>query len=128
MSTIKETMGITMDKVKEMVDVNTVVGDPITTPDGTTLIPVSKVSFGFASGGTDGTNMRFGAGAGAGVNITPIAFMVIKDGNTRMIYVQPPVNSAVDRLIDMLPEAADKVSEFIKNRKNKEDSSEESVY
>ena len=128
MSNINESMGITIEKIKDMIDVNTVVGDPITTPDGTTLIPVSKVSFGFASGGTDGTNMRFGAGAGAGVNITPIAFMVIKDGNTRMIYVQPPVNSAVDRLIDMLPESADKVSEFIKNRKNKEDSSEESVY
>lgn len=128
MSNINESMGITIEKIKDMIDVNTVVGDPITTPDGTTLIPVSKVSFGFASGGTDGTNMRFGAGAGAGVNITPIAFMVIKDGNTRMIYVQPPVNSAVDKLIDMLPEAADKVSEFIKNRKNKEDSSEESVY
>ena len=61
-------MGITMEKIKEMVDVNTVVGDPITTPDGTTLIPVSKVSFGFASGGTDGTNLRFGAGAGAGLS------------------------------------------------------------
>ena len=128
MSNINESMGITIEKIKDMIDVNTVVGDPITTPDGTTLIPVSKVSFGFASGGTDGTNMRFGAGAGAGVNITPIAFMVIKDGNTRMIYVQPPVNSAVDKIIDMIPEAADKVSEFIKNRKNKNDSAEESVY
>ncbi len=128
MSNINESMGITIEKIKDMIDVNTVVGDPITTPDGTTLIPVSKVSFGFASGGTDGTNMRFGAGAGAGVNITPIAFMVIKDGNTRMIYVQPPVNSAVDKIIDMIPEAADKVSEFIKNRKNKDDSAEESVY
>ena len=128
MSNINESMGITIEKIKDMIDVNTVVGDPITTPDGTTLIPVSKVSFGFASGGTDGTNMRFGAGAGAGVNITPIAFMVIKDGNTRMIYVQPPVNSAVDKIIDMIPEAADKVSEFIKNRKNKDDSTEESVY
>ena len=128
MSNINESMGITIEKIKDMIDVNTVVGDPITTPDGTTLIPVSKVSYGFASGGTDGTNMRFGAGAGAGVNITPIAFMVIKDGNTRMIYVQPPVNSAVDKIIDMIPEAADKVSEFIKNRKNKDDSAEESVY
>ena len=128
MSVVNESMGITMEKIREMIDVNTVVGDPITTPDGTTLIPVSKVSFGFASGGTDGTNMRFGAGAGAGVNITPIAFIVIKDGNTRMIYVQPPVNSAVDKIIDMIPEAADKVTEFIKNRKNKEASDEEAVY
>lgn len=128
MSGVNETMGITIEKIKEMIDVNTVVGDPITTPDGTTVIPVSKVSFGFASGGTDGTNMRFGAGAGAGVNITPIAFMIIKDGNTRMIYVQPPVNSAVDKILDMIPEAADKVTELIKNRKNKENSSEEAVY
>ena len=128
MSGVNDSIGITMEKIKEMIDVNTVVGDPITTPDGTTLIPVSKISFGFASGGTDGTNLRFGAGAGAGVNITPIAFMVVKDGNTRMIYVQPPVNSAVDKIIDMIPEAADKVNEFIKSRKNKEESQEESVY
>ena len=128
MSVVNDSMGITMEKIKDMIDVNTVVGDPITTPDGTTLIPVSKVSFGFASGGTDGTNMRFGAGAGAGVNITPIAFIVIKDGNTRMIYVQPPVNSAVDKIIDMIPEAADKVTELIKNRKNKETSEDEAVY
>ena len=128
MSIVNDSMGITMEKIKDMIDVNTVVGDPITTPDGTTLIPVSKVSFGFASGGTDGTNMRFGAGACAGVNITPIAFIVIKDGNTRMIYVQPPVNSAVDKIIDMIPEAADKVTELIKNRKNKETSEDEAVY
>ena len=128
MSGVNESMGITMEKIKNMIDVNTVVGDPITTPDGTTLIPVSKVSFGFASGGTDGTNMRFGAGAGAGVNITPIAFIVIKDGNTRMIYVQAPLNYAFDKIIDMIPEAADKVTEFIKNRKNKETSEDEAVY
>lgn len=128
MSAVNETMGMTISKIKEMIDVNTVVGDPITTPDGTTLIPVSKVSIGFASGGTDGTNLRFGAGAGAGINITPIAFIVIKEGNTRMIYVAPPVNSAVDKLVDMIPEAADKISTFIQNRKNKENESEESVY
>ena len=117
-----------MEKIKEMVDVNTVVGDPITTPDGTTLIPVSKVSFGFASGGTDGTNLRFGAGAGAGVTISPIAFIVVKDGNTRMIYVAPPANSAVDKLIDMIPQAADKIEDLIKNKKNKEDKTEDTVY
>lgn len=128
MSKINETMGLTMEKIKEMIDVNTVVGDPITTPDGTTLIPVSKVSLGFASGGTDGNNLRFGAGAGAGVTITPIAFIVVKDGNTRMIYVAPPVNSALDKLVDMIPDAADKISEFIQNKKNKEVKTEESVY
>jgi len=128
MSTVNETLGITMSKLKEMIDVNAVIGDPITTPDGTTLIPVSKVSVGFASGGTDGTNLRFGAGAGAGVTITPIAFMVIKDGNTRMIYVAPPTNTAIDRLVDMIPEAADKINGFIQSKKNKETNEEESVY
>ena len=128
MSTVNETLGITMSKLKEMIDVNAVIGDPITTPDGTTLIPVSKVSVGFASGGTDGTNLRFGAGAGAGVTITPIAFIVIKDGNTRMIYVAPPTNTAIDRLVDMIPEAADKINSFIQSKKNKETNEEESVY
>ena len=128
MSSINETMGNTMEKIKEMVDVNTVVGDPITTPDGTTLIPVSKVSFGFASGGTDGTNLRFGAGAGAGVTISPIAFIVVKDGNTRMIYVAPPTNTAIDKLIDMIPQAAGKIEELIQSKKNKEDKTEDSVY
>ena len=128
MSTVNETLGITMSKLKEMIDVNAVIGDPITTPDGTTLIPVSKVSVGFASGGTDGTNLRFGAGAGAGVTITPIAFIVIKDCNTRMIYVAPPTNTAIDRLVDMIPEAADKINSFIQSKKNKETNEEESVY
>ena len=66
MSSINEAMNLTMEKLRDMIDVNTVVGKPVTTPDGTTLIPVSKVSFGFASGGTDGKDLRFGAGSGAG--------------------------------------------------------------
>ena len=65
MSSINEAMNLTMEKLRDMIDVNTVVGKPVTTPDGTTLIPVSKVSFGFASGGTDGKDLRFGAGSGA---------------------------------------------------------------
>ena len=67
MSNIQENMETAMSKIKDMIDVNTIIGNPITTPDGTTLIPVSKVAFGFGSGGTDGNNMRFGAGVGAGV-------------------------------------------------------------
>jgi len=68
MSSINEAMNLTMEKLRDMIDVNTVVGKPVTTPDGTTLIPVSKVSFGFASGGTDGKDLRFGAGSGAVVS------------------------------------------------------------
>lgn len=103
MSNINETMNQTMQKLREMIDVNTVVGQPITTPDGTTLIPVSKVTFGFASGGTDGQNIRYGAGSGAGVTITPLAFVVISQGNVRMIYIEPPANSTLDKAVDMLP-------------------------
>lgn len=108
MSNISDAMNHTMEKLREMIDVNTVVGQPITTPDGTTLIPVSKVTFGFASGGTDGQNIRYGAGSGAGVTITPLAFVVISQGNVRMIYIEPPANSTLDKAVDMLPGLVDK--------------------
>lgn len=88
---IQGIMNVTMDKIHEMVDANTIIGKAITTEDGTTILPVSKVSFGFASGGTDfdGKNAAnkdlFGGGSGAGVNIQPVAFLVIKDGCVRTI-------------------------------------------
>ena len=112
MSSLNDVMNQTMAKMKELVDVNTVIGNPITTPDGTTLIPVSKVSFGFASGGNDGVGKNdkpsFGAGSGAGVSIVPIAFMVVSQGNVRMIYIDPPTNSSLDKMIDMAPALIDK--------------------
>jgi len=112
MSSLNDVMNQTMAKMKELVDVNTVIGNPITTPDGTTLIPVSKVSFGFASGGNDGVGKNdkpsFGAGSGAGVSIVPIAFMVVSQGNVRMIYIDPPTNSSLDKMIDMAPTLIDK--------------------
>ena len=113
MGNVNEMVGSTMQKIRELIDVNAVVGNPITTPDNTTLIPVSKVTFGFASGGTDGENIRFGAGSGAGVSITPMAFIVIKDGNVRMIYIDPPTNTSIDKLIDMVPGVIDR---FTKNK------------
>ena len=76
-------LGVTMDKIKEMVDVNTVIGDPIPTQDGTTVIPISRVSYGFASGGTDLPSKAqpnkglFAGGSGAGITITPIAFLAV---------------------------------------------------
>lgn len=114
MSNVNDVMNQTMAKMKELVDVNSVVGNPINTPDGTTLIPVSKVTFGFASGGSDGTQKTekaaFGAGSGAGVSITPIAFIVITNGNVRMIYIDPPTNSSIDKVIDMVPGIMDRFS------------------
>ena len=103
---LQDMMGSAMAKVREMVDTNTIVGQPITTPDGVTLIPISKVSFGFGSGGGDyGKNAKdgFGGGAAAGVKIDPVAFLVIKDGITRVMPVAVPPISTVDRIVDMAP-------------------------
>ena len=96
---IQGLMNVTMEKIHQMVDSNTIIGKPITTEDGITILPVSKVSFGFASGGTDfnGKNAAnkdlFGGGSGAGVNIQPVAFLVIKDGCVRTIQLSDSSNS-----------------------------------
>ena len=83
-SPLSELMRSTMDKIREMVDTNTIVGQPITTADGVTLIPISRVSIGFGGGGADYGKVQpkdFGGGSGAGVKIEPVAFLVIKDGH-----------------------------------------------
>ena len=116
---IQNLMNVTMDKIRQMVDSNTIVGKPITTDDGTTILPVSKVSFGFASGGTDfnGKNAAnkdlFGGGSGAGVNIQPVAFLVIKDGCVRTIQLSDSSNS-IDRALTMLPELVEKLTTLVK--------------
>ena len=113
-----------MQKVREMVDANTIVGEPITTPDGITLIPVSKVSFGFASGGSDFPKKRpesdtaFGGGVGAGVKIEPVAFVIIKSDGVRLLHVSPPAASTLDRIIETVPEVVDKITDFIGKDKN----------
>ena len=113
---INEVLQTTMNKIREMVDANTVVGQPIVTQDGVTLIPVSKVSFGFAIGGSDYGKAQpwcFGGGAGAGVNVMPIAFLVVKDGNVRMLPVAPPPGDNISRVVDLVPEMFDKVTGYI---------------
>ena len=115
---INDLMETTMQKVKEMVDVNTIIGDPITTPDGITLIPVSKLSFGFAGGGTDFSKKQeapnnFGGGIGAGVKIEPVAFVVVKEDSVKILNVTPPAATTVDRIIETVPEIFDKVTDFI---------------
>lgn len=97
-------------------DVNTIVGDPITTPDGITLIPVSKVTFGFTSGGADfpiKESAGFGGGGGAGVKIEPIGFLTIVNGTVKMLNIEPPASSTLDRVVDMAPEIIDKVQVMI---------------
>ena len=105
----------TMQKIKEMVDVNTIIGDSITTPGGITLIPISKVSFGFASGGSDltkknETDLPFAGGAGAGVSIVPIAFMVINGNDIRLLHISENANT-VDKVIEGLPDLITKTKE-----------------
>lgn len=120
---IQSLMSVTMDKIRQMTDSNTIIGKPITTEDGTTILPVSKVSFGFASAGTDfdGKNAAnkdlFGGGSGAGVNIQPVAFLVIKDGCVRTIQLSEG-NNTLDRALTMVPELIEKVSALLK--KNEE--------
>ena len=113
----------TIAKIREMVDVNSVIGDPITTPDGVTIIPVSKVSVGFGGGGSDFATKNgdnpFGGGVGAGVKVIPIAFLIVKEGSVRMIPVATPANTTADRLVEMVPDTLDKLAAFIDSRMEK---------
>lgn len=118
----------TIAKIREMVDVNSVIGDPITTPDGVTIIPVSKVSVGFGGGGSDFVSKNvnhqdnpFGGGVGGGVKVNPIAFLIVKDGNVRMLPVAAPANTTVDRLVEMVPDTLDKLAAFLDSRTGKKE-------
>lgn len=104
-------LGASMDKIKQMVDVNTVVGEPITTPDGTTVIPISRVNYGFAAGGSDLPSKSqpagglFAGGSGAGITVSPVAFLSIHNGNVRVIQIEPYF-SPVDRALEKIPDIA----------------------
>lgn len=116
----------TIAKIREMVDVSSVVGDPITVSEGITLIPISKITVGFAGGGSDFVSKHpnqhenpFGGGVGAGLNVIPIAFLLIKDGSVRMIPVAIPANTTVDRLVEMIPDTLDKIATFVDDHMEK---------
>lgn len=120
---IPNMMENTIAKIREMVDVNSVVGEPIVTADGTTIIPVSKVTVGVAGGGSDFVSKNvnrqenpFGGGAGGAVKVTPIAFLVIKDGNVRMLPVSAPANTTADRLVEQVPDFLDRIADFVDTR------------
>ena len=120
---INSLMDTTMKKIKELVDANTIIGDPITTPDGTTIIPVSTVTYGFASGGSDLPTKKdnrecFGGGSGAGVTIQPIGFLTISRGNVKLLPIDH-YDGPADRIVGMIPEAFDRISDFF--RKDKAD-------
>ena len=116
-------MEASMGKIREMVDSNTVVGEPIVTADGVTLIPVSRLSFGFGVGSGDYGKQtdKLGAGAGAGVRVEPMAFLVVKDGVTRMLPVGTPAITTVDRIVEMVPQVMDRVESFLDRKREKAD-------
>lgn len=122
-SQLNDLMQTAMEKVREMVDTNTIVGQPITTPDGVTLIPISKVSLGFGGAGGDYGKTQpkdFGGGSAAGVKIDPVAFLVIRDGITRVLPVAVPPVSTLDRVVEMVPDLMDKVEKYFDKKEAKE--------
>lgn len=126
--TIENLMTNTMENLRDMIDVNTIIGDPVESKDGTLILPVSKVSFGFASGGTEFSNnanknensdaFPFGGGSGAGVSVKPVAFLVIKDGSIRLLSVDD--QNTYDKMVDTIPQIIDLIKDSIgKHKENK---------
>jgi sporulation protein YtfJ len=117
-------MSSAMNSIKEMVDVNTIIGNPVNIPDGTVIIPISRVSFGFAAGGSEFNGkekekLPFGGGSGAGVTINPVGFLVVGNGQVKFIAVGQP--TATDKLVEYMPEAIEKIQGFFnKDAKKKE--------
>lgn len=124
---INDLMGVTMEKIREMVDVNTIVGTPITCADGATIIPISKVSYGFASGGSDlpakVEKDLFGGGSGAGISIQPVAFLVILNGEVKLMQLSIDA-STPNALINLVPDVMEKISSFMSSRNDKNSKAE----
>jgi sporulation protein YtfJ len=131
---IQGLMKTAMESLHGMVDVNTVIGDPVETPDGSVIVPVSRVAFGFAAGGGQYTQpsgprigerdndavLPFGGGSGAGVSVQPVGFLVVGQGQVRMLSVHG--TQPLDRLIDMAPQLFDKIKAMAKNEHTHENS------
>lgn len=123
---LSELMRTTLESVRAMADANAIIGTAIET-DGVTLIPVSRLSFGVAGGGTEfstkkqqmGGDNAFGGGSGASAKLEPVAFLVIRDGGVKLLPVAPPPATTVDRVIDTVPEVVDKVTDFIAKQQEK---------
>ncbi len=118
----------TISKLRDMVNANTVVGEPIVTNDGVTIIPISNISIGFGGGGSDFVSKNvnhqdnpFGGGVGGGVKVKPVAFLIVKDGAVRMLPVAAPANTTADRIVEMVPDTLDKIAAFIDSHTKKKD-------
>lgn len=116
-------LSTTIEKVRQLVDVSTIVGEPIALSDEITVIPVSKVTYGFASGGSDfpskNNTQLFGGGGGAGITINPVAFLVLKNGEVTLKHITSNDNAA-ERLVNMVPDVIDKVSDVVSKVKSGE--------
>ena len=147
---IESLMEIAMNNIEDMVDVNTIIGEPIYIDSNITIIPVSKVSFGFLAGGSEFNTETieeykkedrdekisyknpFGGGSGAGVNITPMSFLIINKGNIKLMPVE--YSSTIDKLVDFIPDIINKAREMMDNKENnknnneKEDKTEEQIF
>jgi len=124
---IENLMRSTMESIKDMIDVNTIVGNPVNSPDGTTIIPISKVCFGFASGGSEFSNIKtsdssdkypFGGGSGAGVTVKPVAFLVVKNDSIRLLSVDQ--QNTYDKIIDTVPQVIDIIKTIFKDKLGKD--------
>ena len=116
----------TLEKLRQMVDGNSIIGDAIHVGEDVTVIPISKISLGVAGGGADYVSKHpnnqenpFGGGVGAGVQVTPVAVLVVKGDSVRMLPVSTPATTTVDRLVEMIPETLDKITDFIDTRTQK---------
>ncbi len=129
---IQGLMTTAMENLKEMIDVNTIIGDPVETPDGSVILTVSKVGFGFAAGGSEFTvdgqssgsdkaNVPFGGGSGGGVSITPVAFLIVSSSGVKMVHLDENTH-LYERILDLAPQAVDKIQQMFDN-KNKNDGS-----
>lgn len=111
-----------MSRIREMVDSNTIIGTPINTPDGVTVIPISRVSFGFGNGGGYGkTAGNFSGGTGGAVRIEPVSFLIIKDGITRVLPVTAPAVNTVDRVLELVPEMFERVENLVEKKRAEKD-------
>ena len=130
---IGDLMTTTMEKLRQIADVNTIIGQPIQA-EGITIIPISKLTVGFASGGSDFTSKNqkpeddnaFGGGSGAGMNLSPVAFLIVKGDTVKLLPVAPPPGTTVDRVVEMVPEVIDKVTGFIEKQQDKQEKDKES--
>lgn len=130
---IDNLMSTAMQNIKEMVDVNTIVGTPVQSPDGSVIIPISKVSFGFAAGGSefgakpiDADAALFGGGSGGGVSIAPVAFMVVGQGQIKLLPIDAK-SSPVEKILDMVPDVMEKVNSKIQKMKDDKKAKKEPI-